>query len=65
LLYIPLFLLRDLLRLKSRFWVAFFMALKRLPLALAGRKKERLAVRFSDKEILERINVNRANPLND
>jgi len=64
LLFIPLFLLRDLLRLKSRFWIAFFMALKRLPLALAGRKKERLAVRFSDKEILERINVNRSNPLN-
>ena len=59
LIYIPLFLLRDLFSLKSRFCIAFTMALKRLPLALAGRKKERIAVRFSDKEILERINVNR------
>ena len=65
LLFIPLFLLRDLFRLKSRFWIAFFMALKRLPLALAGRKKERSVVLFSDKEILERINVNHSNPLND
>ncbi len=63
LLYIPLFLLRDLFRLKSRFWIAFYMALKRLPLALAGRKKEHAAVRFSDKETLEKINVNRTNPL--
>lgn len=65
LLFIPLFLLRDLFRLKSRFWIAFFMALKRLPLALAGRKKERSATLFSDKEILTRINVNRAKSLND
>lgn len=63
LLYIPLLLLRDLCRLKFRFWIAFYMALKRLPLALSGRKKERSAVRFSDKEILERINVNRSNSI--
>ena len=62
LIFIPLFLLRDLFRLKSRFWIAFYMALKRLPQALAGRKKEHSAVRFSDREILERINVNRPNP---
>lgn len=59
--FIPLFLLRDLFRLKSRFWMAFFMALKRLPMALAGRKIEKAAVRFSDREILERINANRSN----
>ncbi|MCH8313522.1 MAG: glycosyltransferase family 2 protein [Nitrospinae bacterium] len=58
LIFIPLFLLRDLVRFKSRFWVAFYMALKRLPPALAGRKKEKAAVRFSDRETLERINAN-------
>jgi len=63
LIFIPLFLLRDLFRLKSRFWIAFYMALKRLPKALAGRKKEHSAVRFSDRETLERINVNRPNTL--
>jgi len=60
--FIPLFLLRDLFRLKSRFWIAFYMALKRLPQALAGRKKECSAVRFSDQEILMRINANHPNP---
>ncbi len=62
LIFIPLFLLRDLFRLKSRFWIAFFMALKRLPVALSGRKKEHASVRFSDREILEQINVNRPDP---
>jgi GT2 family glycosyltransferase len=62
LFYIPLFLLRDLCRLKFRFWIAFYMALKRLPQALSDRKKERSATRFSDAEILKQINVNRINP---
>ena len=61
LIFIPLFLLRDLVRFKSRFWVAFYMALKRLPQAMAGRKKEQSAVRFSDRETLDRINANRPN----
>ncbi|MEC7640783.1 MAG: glycosyltransferase family 2 protein [Nitrospinota bacterium] len=56
LFYIPLFLIRDLFRLKSRFWIAFFMALQRLPEALAGRRAEKNAVRFSDEEILATIN---------
>ena len=60
--YIPLYLLRDLLRFKSRFWVAFFMALKRLPVALKGRRLEKSVVRFSDREILEHVNVNRSKP---
>ena len=37
--FIPLFLLRDLFRLKSRFWIAFYMALNRLPAALEGSRK--------------------------
>jgi len=60
LFYIPLFLLRDLFRLKSRFWVAFYLALKRLPKALRGRSIERSDVLYSDREILSRINANSA-----
>ena len=60
LFYIPLFLLRDLFRLKSRFWVAFYMALKRLPKALKGRSIEQSDVLYSDREILSRINANSA-----
>lgn len=59
LFYIPLFLLREIFRLESRFWIAFYMALKRLPAALRGRKAEKSAVRFSDREILSRINGGR------
>lgn len=58
LLYTPLFLLRDLFRLKSRFLIAFFMALKRLPKALKGRAIERSKILYSDDEILSRINSN-------
>ncbi len=60
LFYIPLFLLRDLFRLKSRFWVAFYMALKRLPRALRGRSIEQSDVLYSDREILSRVNANSA-----
>ena len=60
LFYIPLFLLRDLFRLKSRFWIAFYMALKRLPRALKGRSIEQSGVLYSDREILSRINANSA-----
>ena len=58
LFYIPLFLLRDVFRLKSRFWIAFYMALKRLPKALKGRTIEKSDVLYSDQEILSRINAN-------
>ena len=60
LFYIPLFLLRDLFRLKSRFWVAFYLALKRLPRALKGRSIEQSDVLYSDREILSRVNANSA-----
>ena len=56
LLYIPLFLIGDLFRRKTRFWTAFYMALKRLPSALTKRRLEKNAVRFSDREVLERVN---------
>ena len=57
LIFIPAFLLRDLLRFKSRFWMAFFMALKRLPRALQGRRQEKTAVKFTDRQILAKINA--------
>ena len=60
LFYIPLFLLRDLFRLKLRVWVAFYLALKRLPRALRGRSIEQSDVLYSDREILSRINANSA-----
>jgi len=60
LFYMPLFLLRDLFRLKSRFWIAFYMALKRLPRALRGRSIEQSDVLYSDREILSRVNANSA-----
>ena len=60
LFYIPLFLLRDLFQLKSRFWIAFYMALKRLPRALKGRTIEQSDVLYSDREILSRVNANSA-----
>tara|TARA_Y100000588_G_scaffold359209_1_gene418035 strand:- start:36 stop:719 length:684 start_codon:yes stop_codon:yes gene_type:complete len=59
LIYIPLFLILDALKLKSRFWVAFFMALKRLPLAIKGRKLEKKATLFKDSIVLSRINQNK------
>ena len=62
LFYIPLFLLRDMFHLKSRFWIAFCMALKRLPKALKGRAKEQSDVLYSDNEILSRVNANSAHP---
>jgi len=56
--FIPLFLIRDLFKLKSRFWVAFFMAIKRMPTALKSRKEEKRETLISDHEILNRININ-------
>lgn len=57
-IFIPLFLIRDLFKFKSRFWIAFFMALKRMPAALKSRKEEKLNALFSDHEILRKININ-------
>jgi hypothetical protein len=56
LFYIPLFLIRDLFRLKSRFCIAFYLALTRLPSILKARRREKLDVIFSDREILQKIN---------
>jgi GT2 family glycosyltransferase len=56
--FIPLFLIRDLFKLKSRFWIAFFMALQRMPAVLKSRKAEKVDSLFSDQEILRKININ-------
>ena len=56
--FIPLFLICDLFKFKSRFWIAFFMALKRMPAALKSRKEEKVSTLFSDHEILSKININ-------
>lgn len=56
LLYIPLFLMRDLFHWKTRFWMSFYMALNRLPCVMAKRRREKHAVRYSDREVLERVN---------
>ena len=55
-LYISLFLLRDLFKGKFRFWIAFFMALKRLPIALKKRRQEKSCDTLSDQKILSQIN---------
>jgi len=51
-LFIPLFLVRDLFRLQFRFWIAFAMALPRIPSALLKRFKEQKNYTRTDKEIL-------------
>ena len=56
---IPLYLLRDLLSLRLRFWVAFFMALPRLPQALKARKREQMETDRTDVEVLSRVNSGR------
>tara|TARA_B100000686_G_scaffold353035_1_gene457024 strand:- start:272 stop:1231 length:960 start_codon:yes stop_codon:yes gene_type:complete len=53
---IPLFLFRDLFRFKTRFWTAFFMALRRVPQAIKTRRRENNEIIYSDREILERVN---------
>lgn len=55
-LFIPLFLIRDLFMLRTRFWKAFFQALKFLPKTLKKRKEEKKHFKLSDKEIFEKIN---------
>ena len=66
LINIPWFLIRDLFRLKFRFWVAFIMALKKLPSALKGRSREKREIQISDREILGQINkgFKKGKPLN-
>lgn len=54
-LYIPLFLLRDLFRLKFRFWVAFCMCIPRIPHALKKRFQEKKYARLTDKEIFNLV----------
>ncbi len=54
-LYIPLFLVRDLFRFRFRFWIAFAMALPRIPEAIYKREKEKRYYIYSDAEIFRRV----------
>jgi GT2 family glycosyltransferase len=55
LLWCPLFLLRDLFRLKFRFWFAFFRALKKFPEALRKRRTEKQEAVVTDKELFSKF----------
>ncbi|MBU0599577.1 glycosyltransferase family 2 protein [bacterium] len=52
LFFVPLFLLRDLIKRNFRFWRCIFKALKKLPQVLQKRKKEKGRDTLSDKEVL-------------
>ncbi len=54
-LFIPIFLIKDLFCLKFRFWIAFFMLIPRLPKALIKRIKEQKYIVYSDKKILSSV----------
>lgn len=56
-IYIPLFLLRDLMRGKLRFWVCFFWALKKVPELLKKRKFEKEHFIYTDREVLLKVNA--------
>jgi len=55
LLFIPLFLIRDIFCLRFRFWIAFAMTLPRIPSALIKRFKEHKYSVRTDKEILRSV----------
>ncbi len=55
--YIPVFLLRDLMRGKIRFWICFSRALKRIPELLKKRKSEKAHFIRTDREVLLKVNA--------
>lgn len=55
LVWIPLFLIRDLFCLRSRFWIAFMLAIPRIPQALSKRRQEKPHQRVSDKTIFQSL----------
>jgi len=58
--FIPLFLLRDILRGKTRFWVAFAMVIPRIPQLIKSRIFDlKVKNMFTDEEVLELVNVGR------
>jgi len=54
-IFIPLFLIRDLFRLRIRFILAFFMAIPRIPHAIISRYKEKAHHVITDREILKSV----------
>lgn len=59
LVWIPLFLIRDLFCLRFRFWIAFARALPRIPKALFKRRQEKPHQRVSDKAIFQSVRSSR------
>ena len=57
LIFIPLFLIRDLFRLKFRFWIAFALVIPRTAKAIIGRIKEQKHICQSDRDILSKVNL--------
>ncbi|MBP7651991.1 glycosyltransferase [Candidatus Dependentiae bacterium] len=55
-LWCPILLLRDLFKLKFRFWFSIFRALKKIRDVSAKRKFEKIESKISDKEIFYMIN---------
>lgn len=53
--FIPLFLIRDLFHLKFRFWISFFLAIPRIPKAIFERMSEIKELKLTDREILENV----------
>lgn len=56
LFFIPIFLLRDISKLKFRFWIAFIMAIPRIPQAVIKRFKEQAFFAKKDKDIFLQVN---------
>ncbi len=57
LIYQPLFLIRDLFRLKFRFWVCFFWALVYIHKVIPKRISEKRYFILKDREIFDRVNL--------
>jgi len=55
-IFIPFFLVRDLLKGKIRFWISFFLAIKKIPELLRKRKIEKQYFKLTDEEILFAVN---------
>ncbi|MGQ9630808.1 MAG: glycosyltransferase family 2 protein [bacterium] len=61
-LFAPLFLLRDLLHLRFRFWASAFMALTRVGKVIPRRRREMREAIMSDEEVLKLIKMDRLRP---
>ncbi|MFH0925301.1 MAG: glycosyltransferase family 2 protein [bacterium] len=56
-IYLPIFLIKNISNLEFRFWIAFFMALLKLPQILRRRTQCISEIKLSDKEVFDLINA--------